>query len=287
MYGLTLMVSPAYASSLNLNKTESALVLSLLNAGSVVGRLGLGFLSDKLDPWVLAVGTLVSTMLSVFVLWGESLSCETGFRCFKYSMFDNTGVCSFNLAGLLVFGLAYGVFAGGWGTLWTGFIRGNIRDRARTTERGEYRLNRSFHTFILICFSCAASGPDDPQLVSTLFGYLMLSRGIGSIFSTPISSVLQPSSSGQGSVSLSKGAINNATSLAFRIAPVKDTSVTSSLHASTGFSVANHRFQNLIIYVGTCFAAASVVMLIGWSWEKWSLNFQRSARTGRAENAAR
>ncbi|THU90977.1 MFS general substrate transporter [Dendrothele bispora CBS 962.96] len=185
-YFMPIIWLPTYASSLNLSRTNSSLVLALLNAGSVVGRLGLGFLSDKLDPWVLAFGTLVSTTLSVFVLWG---------------------VCSFNLGGLLAFGLFYGVFAGGWGTIWTGFIK-------------------------------KRPGQDDPNLASTLFGYLMLSRGIGNIFSTPISTVLSSASD-------------------------------SATNASTGFSVSNHRFQNLILYVGTCFAAAAGVMLIGWGREAW------------------
>ncbi|KAF5345522.1 hypothetical protein D9758_012014 [Tetrapyrgos nigripes] len=245
-YFMPLIWLPTYASSLNLNKTQSSLVLSLLNAGSVVGRLGLGFLSDKLDPWVLAVVVLVSTTLSVFILWG---------------------ICSFNLAGLLSFGLAYGLFAGGWGTLWTGFIRGNVRDQNETNER---------HV-----------GPDDPQLASTLFGYLMLSRGIGNIFSTPISSVLQPSSSGSTSASLARVAINNASTLAsqkkgpgVRLANVG--SVTQSLpHASTGFSVSDHRFQNLILYVGSCFAAAVLVMLMGWGWDKLAKKDRQRQRMGR------
>ncbi|KAK7462371.1 hypothetical protein VKT23_007972 [Stygiomarasmius scandens] len=236
-YFMPIIWLPTYASSLNLSKTNSSLVLALFNAGSVVGRLGLGFLSDKLDPWVLAFGTLVSTTLSVFILWG---------------------VCSFNLVGLLMFGLFYGVFAGGWGTLWTGFIKKSVSSGAS-----------------------GDSGQDDANLATTLFGYLMLSRGIGNIFSTPISTVLSSTSTTAGTASafitsptISKSLFTLTADQPFNPVVVASNSTVyamAQLHASTGFSVSNHRFQSLILYVGTCFAASAGVMLTGWGWEVWKL----------------
>ncbi|KAK7462382.1 hypothetical protein VKT23_007981 [Stygiomarasmius scandens] len=231
-YFMPIIWLPTFASSLDLSKTNSSLVLALLNAGSVVGRLGLGFLSDKLDPWVLALGTLVSTTLSVFILWG---------------------VCSFNLGGLIAFGLVYGVFAGGWSTMWTGFIKKSVN---------------------------GGLGQDDPNLTSTLFGYLMLSRGIGNIFSTPISTVLSSTSTSTANNTLNTLSASKLITLGAGQSPNSFTAVNDlaaglntvhaaslELHASTGFSVSNHRFQNLILYVGTCFAAAAGVMLMGWGWE--------------------
>ncbi|KAF5340127.1 hypothetical protein D9758_013148 [Tetrapyrgos nigripes] len=211
---------PTYASSLNLNRTESSLVLSLLHGGSVIGRLGLGFLSDKVDPWILAM------------------------------MYDDANLVSI----IQAVGARY---------------------------------------------SQAATGPDDPQLASTLLGYLTLTRGIGNVFSTPISSVLQPSSSPSSGSNPGPFAVINSTSSntvtnpripvfpiltrGLRLLPEQiqaqgnATQAHDQLaaHASTGFSVSNHRFQNLIVYVGTCFAAAAVVMLMGWSWEKWNLRRNR------------
>jgi len=93
---------PAFASDLNLSVTKSSLTLSLLNGASVVGRLVAGQLSDILDPWLLALSTLMGSCLSTFVLWG---------------------VLSHSFGGLVAFGLAYGSLAGGWSSLWTGFMK--------------------------------------------------------------------------------------------------------------------------------------------------------------------
>ena len=68
----------------------------------MVGKLVAGQLSDILDPWLLALSTLIGTCLSTFVLWG---------------------VLSYSFHGLVAFGLAYGSLAGSWSSLWTGFIK--------------------------------------------------------------------------------------------------------------------------------------------------------------------
>lgn len=68
----------------------------------MLGRLSMGVLSDKFDAWALALSTLFLTALATFILWG---------------------VLSNSFAGLLAFGIAYGVLAGGWSSLWNGFVR--------------------------------------------------------------------------------------------------------------------------------------------------------------------
>ncbi len=75
----------------------------------------------------------------------------------------------------------------------------------------------------------------------------MLSRGVGNILCTPISSALS---------TISESAIGKA---------------------STGFQVAGGRFENMILYVGSCFAGAAGVALLGWGLD---------ARAGRARNRA-
>ncbi|KAL0064104.1 hypothetical protein AAF712_008964 [Marasmius tenuissimus] len=186
-YFVPILWLPTFANALKLSSANAAIALSMLNGASVVGRLSMGYLSDKLNPWLLALSTLICTSLSTFILWG---------------------VLSTTFAGLLSFGIAYGALAGGWSSLWTGFLR--------------------------------PLTSDDPRLATTLLGYLMLSRGIGNIFSTPISSAL---SSGLGSNS----SIPNG-----------------SPHHSTGFQVDNGKYEKMILYVGTCFAGAAVVSLTGW-----------------------
>lgn len=39
-------------------------------------------------------------------------------------------------------------------------------------------------------------------------------------------------------------------------------------HTKTGFAVGEGRYENVIIYVGICFAAASVISVGGWAMEK-------------------
>jgi MFS transporter, MCT family, solute carrier family 16 (monocarboxylic acid transporters), member 10 len=69
---------------------------------SIIGRLGMGYMSDKVDPWFLGIATLALTSLATFVLWG---------------------IVSHSLNGLLAFAIAYGILAGGWTSLWTGLSR--------------------------------------------------------------------------------------------------------------------------------------------------------------------
>ncbi|KAK7022125.1 major facilitator superfamily domain-containing protein [Favolaschia claudopus] len=173
---------PTFANSLHDSSTSnSALTLAMLNAAAVVGRISMGILADKFNPWVLALSTLFSTSIATFVLWG---------------------VLSRSFAALLAFGIVYGSIAGGWSSLYTGFVR--------------------------------PLAHDDPAMSTTLYGYLLLSRGIGNIVSTPISSRLYAQAH----------------------------NVTRS-HDSTGFDVGQGRFENMIIYVGTCFAGAAGFAALG------------------------
>ena len=78
---------------------------------------------------------------------------------------------------------------------------------------------------------------------TTIFGFLMLSRGIGNILSTPISTALQPSQSTTASMRVSS-------------------------HHEIGFKLAGGRYEKVIVYAGTCFVAAAVVVAAGWIIER-------------------
>jgi hypothetical protein len=95
-------VHSAYAASLRLSPSSSSLSLAFLNGASIVGRLSLGILSDRFSPWLLASTTLLLTAFAVFVLWG---------------------VLSYTFAGIVAYGIVYGCLAGGYSSLWTGFVR--------------------------------------------------------------------------------------------------------------------------------------------------------------------
>ena len=70
----------------------------------------------------------------------------------------------------------------------------------------------------------------------------MFSRGIGNILSTPVSTALQT----MHSPSLLKLASK------------------SLLRRESGYSVADGQNEKMIVYVGSCFAVASVVVAFGW-----------------------
>lgn len=71
---------------------------------------------------------------------------------------------------------------------------------------------------------------------------MLATRGIGNILTTPISTALQ----GHGRVS------------------------DDMTQARTGFSVAGGQFKAMIAYAGACFAAATVVTVVGWAFDRRS-----------------
>ncbi|KZP31550.1 MFS general substrate transporter [Athelia psychrophila] len=187
-YFVPIVWLPTFASNLDLSDSKSSLTLAALNGASVIGRLAMGYLSDTVDPWLLALSSLGSSALATFVLWG---------------------LLSNSFAGLLAFGLVYGIMAGGWSSLGTAFLRPIVKD--------------------------------DISLSASLFGHVLLSRGIGNIASAPISNALLRN--------------NQSSSVPYH-------------HTKTGFAVGEGRFENVILYVSICFATASVVAAIGWGREK-------------------
>lgn len=80
----------------------------------------------------------------------------------------------------------------------------------------------------------------------------MLCRGLGNILSTPIATALSHSDT---TTTLSTPTFTN----------------TTTTHERLGFDVGGGKYEKVIIYVGTCFAAAAIISLIGWSMEKVKL----------------
>ncbi|KIP09016.1 hypothetical protein PHLGIDRAFT_506278 [Phlebiopsis gigantea 11061_1 CR5-6] len=120
------------------------------------------------------------------------------------------GVLSYSLAGILAYGVAYGSTAGCWSSMWNGFVRPVAKD--------------------------------DPSLATTMFSFLLLSRGVGNILSTPISTALQHA----------------------RLALAPATAGPPTM----GFAVASGQYNATIVYAGTCFAGAAVVAAVGWSLDR-------------------
>lgn len=92
----------AFATAIGLSPQQASLTLTLANCASVFAGFFVGYLSDRLNAWFLALVSLVCTSLATFVLWGA----------FSYS-----------LAGILAYGLVYGTTAGCWSSMWNAFVR--------------------------------------------------------------------------------------------------------------------------------------------------------------------
>ncbi|QRV79579.1 major facilitator superfamily transporter [Ceratobasidium sp. AG-Ba] len=181
-YFLPILYLPTFAKDMNMNEEQASLALALLNGSSVVSRISLGQLSDIFNPWLLTTFTLAGTSIFTFVLWGAVTT---------------------NMATLSIYAVIFGALAGGFSSLWTGFVRPIARD--------------------------------DPISATTMLGMLMLSRGLGNVLSTPVSSAL-----------LTGSALN---------------------YVQSGFQHGS-RWTRLIVYIGAMFAGAAMVGLVGWKRER-------------------
>lgn len=75
-----------------------------------------------------------------------------------------------------------------------------------------------------------------------MYGVLMFTRGLGNVLSTPVSTCLAPVQS------LSATAIGGG--------------------GRQGFALDDGQFARLIAYIGMCYAAATLISVVGWRLEK-------------------
>lgn len=125
--------------------------------------------------------------------------------------------------------LTFGIAYGTLASGWTSLFTSFVKPIA----------SELYSTAAFTFYSCPSTSEGDPNLSTSLLGILMFSRGIGNILSTPISTALfrHPADSSTG-------------------------------HPSLGFKVAGGRYENMIYYVGTCFAGAGGIALLGWGLEQ-------------------
>ena len=83
---------------------SATIVLSLFNSSSVIGRVAIGYLSDKYPyPWIMFV-SLLGSGLAAFLLWGfaDTLSWVFAFVIIFGSLvrigYSHTRICPFTLA---------------------------------------------------------------------------------------------------------------------------------------------------------------------------------------------
>lgn len=92
---------PSYARSIGASDFVSSLTVTLLNLASVFGSVTMGHLADRYHAITCITISTVGSTLSLFFLWGFSSTIPT----------------------LLVFSVAYGLFAGCYSATWSGITR--------------------------------------------------------------------------------------------------------------------------------------------------------------------
>ena len=97
MYLLTPL---AYAESIGLSPSQGTLILSLLNVAQIIGQISVGYVSDLLSPEIPMIASAFLSCLACIFVWG---------------FFETIGP-------LIVFGLLYGIVAGGYSVLYARFV---------------------------------------------------------------------------------------------------------------------------------------------------------------------
>ncbi|KAK6863944.1 hypothetical protein PG995_000472 [Apiospora arundinis] len=135
----------------------SALTVLLVNIAATVGSVLMGSLSDRLHVTTCVIISALGGTTAVLLIWGLLSS----------------------LSVLYLFCVVYGLFAGGWTSMWPGIMREVAQKAAaeRDSEReGGVDEGRS-----------QGQGHVDPVMV---FGWLCVGRGVGNVISGPLSESL-------------------------------------------------------------------------------------------------
>jgi MFS family permease len=120
----------------------SALTLMLTNISSTMGCVILGWMTDKFHVTTCIIISAVGTAISVLLVWGFTTSLPV----------------------LYVYCVLYGLFAGGWTSVYPGVMK-------EITQKGENANHRHVEPVMVI-------------------GMLLLGRGVGNMISGPLSEAL-------------------------------------------------------------------------------------------------
>lgn len=142
---------PSYArATLGAGSFASALTLLIVNLATMIGSVGMGWLTDRLPFTTCILVSTVGTAVGTFLLWGLGQSLGT----------------------LYAFCALYGLFAGSYTSTWPGMMRMvTTASPERGEEGGPGAGGRTF----------------DPIMVC---GFLAMGRGIGNVVSGPLSEAL-------------------------------------------------------------------------------------------------
>lgn len=151
-YFIPSLYLPFFASSLALPPSSSTMLLSLINTCSVLSAIIVGLLIDRFHVTSVILLSTLGSVIAIFLFWGFSSSLPL----------------------LCIFASAYGLFAGGFSSTYTGVIK-EIKRHEESAD------------------------------VGLVIGLLSAGRGIGAVVSGPLSEVLLKARPWQGVTSLGYG----------------------------------------------------------------------------------
>ena len=143
---------PTYTRSLGFHDAVVTATVSLLNAATVFGCIFVGFLIDRFHVTTVILISTLGGAISVFALWGSAVSIPV----------------------LCVFSIAYGFFAGGFTSTYTGVLK-ELRNASTEVDSG------------------------------LVMGILAAGRGIGSVICGPLSETLIKQRPWEGEAALGYG----------------------------------------------------------------------------------
>ncbi|KXJ87399.1 major facilitator superfamily domain-containing protein [Microdochium bolleyi] len=153
---------PTYArTTFGASTLLSALTVLLINVAATIGSVVMGWLTDRLPATTCLVVSGAGAAVATLLLWGLTSS----------------------LAGLYIFCLVYGLFAGCYTSVWPGIMRELAARSLVTTPATNATPTRDG--------SDTSSGEEIQHIDPTLiFGWLCVGRGVGNVASGPLSDVL-------------------------------------------------------------------------------------------------
>lgn len=140
---------PSFASAIHLGSPVGTLSIALMNLARIPGQILVGHLSDKVSIRKLIAVMAIASSVSVYAIWG-SVAATNG-----QGESEPRGS---GTAGLLVFSILFGAFAGSYTALFPRFI--------------------------------SIVAEDNPDLPQILYAFFSFARGVGNIASGPISTAL-------------------------------------------------------------------------------------------------
>jgi MFS family permease len=143
---------PLFARSLGLSPSTGTVLISLINTSSVLSAIIVGLLIDRFHVTSVILLSTIGSVTAIFLFWGFSSSLPL----------------------LCIFASAYGLFAGGFSSTYTGIIK-EIKRREESAD------------------------------VGLVIGLLSAGRGIGAVVSGPLSEVLLQSRPWQSTTGLGYG----------------------------------------------------------------------------------